>query len=558
MEYLVFGLTLVGLILIVFIREAYLGKKREKEFVRSLYEDYGKEPKRELTSERLKKVGSYYQRHLEPGQVDDITWNDLSMDEVFKQMNHTLSATGEEYLYYTLRNTVKTRQELNSLERLIVYFSEHEEERVKVQLLMNRLGFVGKYSLYDYLDQLDYLGSRSNRKHLVADVLFLPLIGLLFVDVPMALLGMAVLIVYNITTYFGEKKLIDPYIVSFSYIMRLLNTAEAFCKLNISVCEAQTKTLTEQVNALKDVRKGAFWVMWQTTGNPSDVLGVIMDYLRMIFHTDIIVFNRMLACVKEHIAEIDVVIGQLGYVETAIAIGAYRRSMKNGYCVPKLVEKGSLEIQAAYHPLIKEPVKNSIRVERGVLLTGSNASGKSTFLRTVALNAIMAQTIHTCAADTYSGMLYRIYSSMSLKDDLESGESYYMVEIKALKRILDTATSYEGSVLCFVDEVLRGTNTVERIAASTQILKSLAGSNLICFAATHDIEMTRLLEQDYDNYHFEEDVRDGDILFDYRLLPGRATGRNAIKLLEIMGYDANIVQEASRLAGKFMETGQWV
>ena len=80
-------------------------------------------------------------------------------------------------------------------------------------------------------------------------------------------------------------------------------------------------------------------------------------------------------------------------------------------------------------------------------------------------------------------------------------------------------------MLCFVDEVLRGTNTVERIAASTQILKSLHKPGVCCFAATHDVELTGLLEAEYDNYHFEEQIADGDISFPYLLMPGRATSR---------------------------------
>ena len=98
-------------------------------------------------------------------------------------------------------------------------------------------------------------------------------------------------------------------------------------------------------------------------------------------------------------------------------------------------------------------------------------------------------------------MLFR-----SLEDDIVSGESYYIVEIKSLKRILDAAAHRKGTILCFVDEVLRGTNTVERIAASTQILRSLGHSGILCFAATHDIELTELLQGEFDNYHFEEDV----------------------------------------------------
>ena len=192
-----------------------------------------------------------------------------------------------------------------------------------------------------------------------------------------------------------------------------------------------------------------------------------------------------------------------------------------------------------------------------MLLTGSNASGKSTFLKTVAINAILAQTVNTCAADGYRAPFFRIYSSMALRDDLAGGESYYIVEIKALKRILDAAGARDGPVLCFVDEVLRGTNTVERIAASTQILKSLGKAEIFCFAATHDIELTELLQEEFDNYHFEESVQNGDISFNYCLQAGKASSRNAIRLLELMGYPEEITNRAFNLAEQFLNTGSW-
>ncbi len=147
---------------------------------------------------------------------------------------------------------------------------------------------------------------------------------------------------------------------------------------------------------------------------------------------------------------------------------------------------------------------------------------------------------------------------MALRDDIASGESYYIVEIKALKRILDAASTGTSPVLCFVDEVLRGTNTIERIAASTQILKTLSRSNILCFAATHDIELTEILQEDFANYHFEEDVRDGDVFFNYKLQTGKATTRNAIKLLALMGYEQEIIEKATAQAEHFAATGAWV
>ena len=175
----------------------------------------------------------------------------------------------------------------------------------------------------------------------------------------------------------------------------------------------------------------------------------------------------------------------------------------------------------------------------------------------VAVQAILAQTVYTCLAKEYEADTFVIASSMSLRDNLECGESYYIVEIKSIKRILDLTSQETYPVLCFVDEVLRGTNTVERIAASTEILNSLAKNNVLCFAATHDIELTELLKNSFDNYHFEEKIQDGDILFNYELQKGKATTRNAIQLLRIMGYETQIIESATDRAMRFLETGMW-
>ncbi len=541
----------------IFVREAIWAKKRERAFIASLYHICEKPPQKDYSLERYAKMGSFFQKHHMEGQVDDITWNDLGMDEVFKRMNYTFSASGEEYLYYTLRNTKKTEEELAHLEEVVCFLNEHPDERVKIQYELSQLGYTGKFSLYDYLDNLCYLGERSNKKHILLDLLFLPLVGLLFWKLQWALLGISLLIAYNIVTYFREKSEIDPYIISFSYVKRLMSICEALQKCSIPVCSQEWKTMRRALQKLRGMKQGAFWVFSGsrsvTSGNPLDVL---LDYVRMLFHADLIQFNKMLAHLKKHIEDIDVLIETVGYVETAIAVGVFRDSIKE-YCVPKFGGEG-MHIKEAYHPLLTNPIQNSIHTSRGVLLTGSNASGKSTFLKTVAINAILAQTIHTCCAEEYRAPIYEIYSSMALHDDISSGESYYIVEIKALKRILDAAASRKTKVLCFVDEVLRGTNTVERIAASTQILKSLTGSNILCFAATHDIELTELLKDFYSNYHFEEDIRKGDIFFPYKLMKGPTKTRNAIKLLEIMGYDGVVIEKALNQAEKFVTSGIWV
>ena len=198
-----------------------------------------------------------------------------------------------------------------------------------------------------------------------------------------------------------------------------------------------------------------------------------------------------------------------------------------------------------FHPLLTDPVKNSISVSKGVLLTGSNASGKSTFLKSAAICQIFAQTIYTCPAQDYRTDFFKVISSMALTDNLLNNESYFIVEIKSLKRIFDELG--DVPVLCFVDEVLRGTNTKERIAASTVILKSLSQKNAFVFAATHDIELTELLSEYMENYHFSETVTD-TVTFDYKIKKGPSVSRNAIKLLDMYGFGKEIVKEAEKLA----------
>lgn len=565
MEYIIFIALVIVFVTAVIAKDIYNDRKKRREFEKSLRNNYGKAQRKEFKPERFLHVDAYYKKHPGEDMIDDVTWNDLGMDEIYRVIDSTNSSAGDEYLYYCLRNVNKSEEELSELEETIRFFDENEEERVYVQLLMAKMGYLGKFSLYDYLDHLDYLGERSNLKAYVSDALLVACLAALPFCFQYAILGVVAVLIFNIVTYFREKSDIEPYVISFAYVIKMLDAAKKLLKLpGREKAKALEKDL-ERMEALRDhlkqLEKGSSLVLSKKGSLGGDPASLVMDYVKMTLHLDLIQFNRMLSFLRQNVQEVDEVNGILGRLETAIAIGSYRRALeaKNGYCIPSSREGKAKEfcIEEAYHPLLSEPVKNSIDATRGVLITGSNASGKSTFLKTVAINAILAQTIHTCTAKRYEAPFVRIYSSMALRDDMESGESYYIVEIKALQRILNAINDAKRPVLCFVDEVLRGTNTVERIAASTQVLKSLCGPEVICFAATHDIELTQLLKEEFDNYHFEEEIEDGDVIFKYQLLQGKATTRNAIKLLEIMGYDEEIVRKASDMAKHFVDTGVW-
>lgn len=560
MEYIVFGIVVLALVLLIFGKGLYDERRDYNKFLNRLRNHYGEPEKKEYRPEQYASIASYFTHHPKENQVDDITWNDLNMDEIFQGMDDTFSSAGQEVLYHVLRSPRFSEAELEHFEDLVQYFTEHTEERVKVQLLLKRLGFTGRFSLYEYLEHLDILGSRSNVKHYISNSLYIPFLICCFIYPSVGVSGLILCMLYNIFVYFKDKNEIDPYITSFAYVMRLVDISGKMAAALPREMEEEAETLRKHRKQLGKFKRGSFWLMssgrMSGSGNPLDIF---LDYARMIFHLDLIKFNTMLEQVRFRTEDVDILFYTIGYLETAIVTGAYRKSLSEGYCIPvlsKAQEHTYLSAKEMYHPLIANPVKNTITAKRGILLTGSNASGKSTFLKTVAINAIFAQTIHTALADSYEGNYFHICTSMALRDDLVGGESYYIVEIRSLKRILNHV-SEDKPVLCFVDEVLRGTNTVERIAASTEILKSLTKGNVLCFAATHDVELTGLLGDEYDNYHFEEEIVDEDVRFQYRLLPGKATTRNAIKLLGVMGYEESIISNAEERAEHFIKTGQW-
>lgn len=553
---------MIVLLIVLFMGIEYRNNRIfQKRVLEKIYQGYGRRSERRYGSEEMGHIGMYYQKHRTDGQIDDITWNDLHMDELYQQINTSLSAAGDEYLYYRLRTPVSDETQMSKAEALIRFFMEHEEERHKVQRVFYRLGRMRKFSIYEYLDHLDLLGERKNGKYLFWDLAVLCCLAVMALSMPAGIVLLLVVLCHNLMDYFKEFKEIEPYISSFRYIRGLLACVEEMKRGDISgISEEQTR-LRECHQKLKGFLRNSYLVITSEagTGNP---LEVVLDYLRMLFYFDLIQFNRALLAVRGHISEIDEMITVLGRIETAVVAGEYRTSLGEAYCVPKLhYEEDAtvfLRVQDLYYPLLNEPVKNSLTAGRGVLLTGSNASGKSAFLRSAAVAALLSQTIHTCPAAYYEAPFFRIASSMSLQDDPAGGDSYYMVEIKSIKRILDQAKEKDGPpVICFVDEVLRGTNTVERIAASTQIMKVLAAGRTLCFAATHDVELTRLLAKEYDNYHFEERIEENDIFFPYKLMEGPAVSRNAIALLKMLGYDEKITTEAENRAVRFLESGQW-
>ncbi|HIQ97130.1 MAG TPA: hypothetical protein IAB26_11280 [Candidatus Limivivens merdigallinarum] len=535
---------------------AYQSIRQRKRIQAKIRSTYGKRPVREYDLVEFDAISHYFQQKQKKGSyIDDITWNDLDLDTIFMLMNHTWSCIGESYLYSMLRTPVFDSKALMERRELLDYFLSHRKEREEVEYCFAKVGKTGRYSVFDYIYNLADCPTKPVWKEYLWGIGILVSFASIFLSPAYGFTLFLAVMVASWVSHYNSLKVISPYVMSCSCLLQILKVSKSLGKIKAPELKKYQDAAEETAKAFRKLKRNSLFLVANGAGGGMEK--VLIDYLNYTFHIDIIQFQVVVKEMARNRENLERLIDAMGMLECGTAMASFCTMMPE-HCLPILREEGEIFLKAdnVYHPMISDPVKNSIETTRGVLLTGSNASGKSTFLKTVAINAILAQTAGVVMADSWEGCYFKVLTSMALRDDLDSQESYFIVEIKSLKRILDEAGK-GAAVLCFVDEVLRGTNTVERIAASSEILKSLNRPDVLCFAATHDIELTHILEEDYENYHFQEEVLDDDIVFNYQLFQGRATSRNAIRLLAIMGYQEEIIQNAEKRALEFMKTGEW-
>jgi hypothetical protein len=193
------------------------------------------------------------------------------------------------------------------------------------------------------------------------------------------------------------------------------------------------------------------------------------------------------------------------------------------------------------HPMIpfEKRVDNSIEInnEKVILITGANMAGKSTFLRSLGINLVLGYAGCPVSAKKFITGNYRLYSSMRTSDSLKDEESYFFAEIKRLKVIVDQMK--EGhKMLILLDEVLKGTNTTDKQKGSRGLIEKSVQHDVLCFIATHDLslgEMEKENKESIVNYCFESYIKDLELTFDYKIMPGLAKNMNASFLMKKMG-----------------------
>ncbi len=254
----------------------------------------------------------------------------------------------------------------------------------------------------------------------------------------------------------------------------------------------------------------------------------------------------------EHRFLLEKSLGTLGETEALLSL-ACPLSEQPGFTLPEPLEapRPSIEAEAMGHPLIENDVlvRNTVSLaadDNVVIVTGSNMAGKSTYLKSLGSNVVLAAMGGPVCAQSFRWTPLEIFSDINVRDSLDDGKSYFQVEVERVLEVVEASRS--PKVLAIFDELFRGTNSEERLQISRALLTYLRTHGILLVVATHDSALTRLVTEDDEkgmrNFHFREEVQGKTMTFDYKLREGPAPTRNAIRVLEASGYPPEIIRDA--------------
>ena len=480
-------------------------------------------------------------------QVDDQTWYDLALHKVFDQLNYTQSSIGAEALYQKMR--LLTFQPDDSLRELEEFFERQPDLRLRVQVIMNQLGKKNHNMARSIVANP---GNQDSRIYLSLYIFLacLPVLSLFFLPF-FKIQAMSVLIAsvtFNIIFSSIRNWSNKPRLDQVSYLVRLFASAEKLSRLALPKQEA----LKQAVQPFKKTKVISSILQSPTGSSEMEIILIYLNFLFLIPQiAQVYIYNQ----VKSYQKEAQETINLLGEMEVAISLLRHKRDFEL-ICQPHFSKEGGIRGKSLYHPLIANPVVNDVSFEKNMVISGDNASGKSTYLKMVAINCILAQGLGFAYGESFELPYGHVMTSMDVSDDIEVGDSYFITESKTILRMIENLKK-PGFHYFFIDELFKGTNTIERIGAGLGIVRWLSGRNCLYMISSHDIELVVASGAVNDNYHFDSRYVDGKIVFDYHIKQGSAVTKNAVNTLKSLHFPSEITLTAQELIEQYEETGKW-
>jgi hypothetical protein len=324
-------------------------------------------------------------------------------------------------------------------------------------------------------------------------------------------------------------------------IGNLIGAAVRLSRIESSVSLAQVATLKDLLGDNVEIRRAFRWFLLK---RDESLLGSMAFYLQLFFLVDLAAGAIAIARMQRLRRPLQAIFEAVGSIDATVSVASWM-SRVPAHCHPKISGEQRIEIEDGYHPILSEAVTNSISLAgRSALIVGSNMAGKTTFIKMIGTNIVLGRTLGVCFASSAVIPRSPVMTSIRLEHSIESGKSHFFSEIERILFFLKTAEE-TGRGVFLIDELFRGTNTPERIAAAKAVLEEMARHAQV-LATTHDVELQAHLERQYSIYHFTENADLAEV-FDYKLRTGISNARNAIALLERIGFSESIIREARRL-----------
>jgi hypothetical protein len=539
-------LGVLFILIVLFLRNNFLKKIRLRKTRKKLAENWGKQVKKDYYNFFI--IGKYFNNNAHKEKAYHILSEknniDFNLDDIFKFIDRTSSKIGQQYLYYKLR-TVGSLEDLLKFNSLTSIFQKDKELSISCQLELAKLNNNNSYYLEELINdkQLEkpkYIWFiRSLTFLAVASILFVffyPVVGLLLIPI----------LAINMVFHYKNKHSVAYYLNGVNQLSRCLKVSK---NLSFNSKIAAHFKDTSFIKKIKSIQFKSEFIAFEKNISNEFLFAFwfLFELIKILFNVEYLVFYSFLNSISKERQSIENMFLFIGEIDAAISTA----SLKSGnlrICTPTFNNTNELNVQEIYHPLIADCISNNVHLAaKSMLLTGSNMSGKTTFIRIIAVNSILAQTLHFCFADVYSAPFYKVYSSIRITDDLLENTSYYLQEVLTVKELID-ASNDKNPCLFVLDEIFKGTNTIERISGGKAILSYLNKKQHTVFVSTHDIELTELLlKEEYELFHFSERIENNELFFDHKIKMGKLQTRNAIKILELYKYPSEIIVDAKNI-----------
>lgn len=524
-----------------------LGKMRYATIVEELAARWGKAYKRERDFRDLTRMSTLFPVDTQTETlISAQTKEDLHLDLLYSLVDRTLTTPGAQVLYNLLQRPLFDVERLATRGEMIRLFDTQPLLRQKLLIRLRQLHRQDADTVTNLVwDEATHLGSLGYLPTLLACLALVAVVPPFFIGFKGVFYGIFPMFAINFVYTHKKSARMMISLPAIRYMNSFILAAGDLAQLTAESLPEYAAELAAGVQQCKGLLRKTHYNILRLL----DAFG-LYDYLNYLFLLELRRFEASMVVIsreREHLQQLYSLVGEL---DALLAVSSLRAG-EAAWVEPELVkEQCFIGAEEIYHPLLEHPVSNSVQLQKpGSILTGSNMSGKSTFLRTIGVNALFAQTIYTCFATRYRAGYFSIVTSINKDDYLPGGKSYFLSEAEAILAMINNRADHVAS-LCIIDEIFRGTHSLERIPAAIEVLRFLAKQNTLSVIATHDLEVAKACTASYSLYHFSERVGEEGLEFDYRLKDGLTTTWNAIRILQHLGFPAEIVDQATAAVEK--------